>query len=236
MRPHDTGDGRPRVRRPERTGPGPLPDDPGWSERAAQVVAAVRADPGRAATVAGVGVAVLVGAALVLRGPAPPPVEQTLPVVETAATTTTAAPDHVVVHVAGAVAAPGVHRLAPGARVVDAVAAAGGPAPDADLDRLNLAAVVHDGQRVHVPRAGEPVVAVDGDAGGSGEEPTGGPVDLNTATQRQLEALPGVGPATAQAILAERDRRGGFRSVDELIEVRGIGPAKLEALRDLVRV
>ncbi|HEY6533914.1 MAG TPA: ComEA family DNA-binding protein [Acidimicrobiales bacterium] len=159
-----------------------------------------------------------------------------------AASSTTLA--EIVVHAAGAVARPGLQRLAPGARVADLLDAAGGPAPDADLDRLNLAAPLADGQRLYVPRVGESAPApvspeggggAGGGSGGSGgtAAPTG-PVDLNTATAEELDALPGVGPATAAAIIDHRERNGRFGSVDDLLDVRGIGPAKLEGLRDLV--
>ena len=143
-----------------------------------------------------------------------------------------------VVHVAGAVVAPGVVVLASGARVTDAVAAAGGARPDADLDRLNLAATVEDGARIYVPRTDEPVVPAPigptpSPAGGTGTDEAG-PVSLSTATADQLEALPGIGPATAAAIIDHRQRSGPFRTVDDLLDVRGIGEAKLEALRPLV--
>jgi competence protein ComEA len=150
-----------------------------------------------------------------------------------------------VVHAAGAVARPGLHTVAAGARVADVVAAAGGLAPDADQDRLNLAAPVADGERLFVPRLGEPEVppvvggsapAGGGAAGAGGEGGAPGPVDLNTATAEALDALPGIGPSTAAAILEHRERVGPFTSVDGLLDVRGIGPAKLEALRDLVVV
>lgn len=141
------------------------------------------------------------------------------------------------VHVAGAVARPGVHALPAGSRVVDAVAAAGGAAPGADLDALNLAAPAADGGRVYVPLEGEEVPAPPAEvaAAGSAPGPTG-PVDLNAAGVGELEALPGIGPATAAAIVEHRERHGPFASVDDLDAVSGIGPAKLEAIRDLVRV
>jgi len=150
----------------------------------------------------------------------------------------------VVVHVAGAVVMPGVQRLPAGARVVDAVDASGGAAPDADLGRINLAAVLADGQQVYVVRQGElPPVPAPWPAGpvaGAGEsgDPSGGggPVDINTASAIQLEELPGVGPATAAAIVAHREQNGPFSSVDDLLDVRGIGEAKLDALRDLATV
>ena len=143
------------------------------------------------------------------------------------------------VHAAGAVVRPGVYPVPTGARVTDVVGAAGGPAADADLQQLNLAAKVADGERVYVPRRGEisptPVGPGTGDSGTGGSMPSG-PVNLNTATPDQLEGLPGVGPATAQAILDYRKEHGRFTNVDELIDVRGIGEAKLAALRPKVRV
>ena len=149
----------------------------------------------------------------------------------------------VVVDVVGAVRRAGVLRLHAGARVVDAIDAAGGANPDADLARLNLAAPLADGSRIAVPRLGAPAPAVDpsavsGAAGGStGGTPTPGtPVDLNTATAEQLDALPGIGPATAAAIVRDREAHGAFRSVSDLGRVRGIGDAKLEQLRPLVAV
>jgi competence protein ComEA len=144
----------------------------------------------------------------------------------------------VTVHVAGAVATPGVYDLAADARVIDAVEAAGGGVPEADLNRLNLAAKVADGQRVLVQRAGEAAPAgsgTPGGAGGGGAEPAG-LVNVNSATQAELEALPGIGPTLAEAIITERERRGGFRSVNELRDVRGIGEKRFADLQDKVTV
>jgi competence protein ComEA len=147
----------------------------------------------------------------------------------------------VTVHVAGAVAKPGVYDLAGGARVIDAVEAAGGGAPDADLNRLNLAAKVADGQRVLVQRVGEAAPAGSTSAGASGSGGAGGAdpsglVNLNSATQAELEALPGIGPSLAGSIITERERRGGFRSVNELRDVRGIGEKRFADLKDKVTI
>lgn len=138
-----------------------------------------------------------------------------------------------VVHVAGAVARPGLYRLRPGARVADAIEAAGGPGAGADPDRLNLAGRLADGQRVAVPRRGEPA-PVEAGASSGPEQTT--VVDLNTATETELDALPGVGPATARAIVEERNRRGGFHSVRDLLRIRGIGERRLAELRARLQV
>ncbi len=163
----------------------------------------------------------------------------------------TLAPDaRIVVHVAGAVGTPGVVELPGSSRVVDAVHAAGGLRADADPDRVNLAAPVADGHRVVIPVIGQPspseLVAPDAPAGTGGSGPPdpadpsngapGGLIDLNTADAAALDELPGVGPSTAAAIIAHREKEGPFTSVDALLDVRGIGEAKLEALRDLVTV
>jgi competence protein ComEA len=158
-----------------------------------------------------------------------------------AATTASAPPTtapRVVVHVAGAVAAPGVYELAGGSRVGDAVTAAGGAGPDAVLDAVNLAALVSDGQQVYVPRAGETAGPAPPAAAPSanGAPELIGPLDLNAATEDELLALPGVGPVLAAAIVRHREETGPFTSVDGLLDVSGIGPARLESLRDLVRV
>jgi competence protein ComEA len=163
----------------------------------------------------------------------------------TAAVSTTSAPGtstgggDVTVHVAGAVVAPGVMELPDGSRVIDAVEAAGGGVPEADLDRMNLAAKLVDGQRILVQRVGDPAAPAEpGSAAGGGEgaAPTSEPVNLNTATQEQLETLPGIGPVLAEAVITERDRKGGFRSVNELRDVRGIGDKRFADLEPLVTV
>lgn len=140
----------------------------------------------------------------------------------------------VVAQVAGAVTTPGLVRLRDGDRVADAIAAAGGARADADLDAVSLAARVADGERIVVPVRGvapDPAGSTPGDADPG---PSTGPVHLNTATAEELETLPGIGPSLAAAILRERRARGGFRSVQDLDAVRGIGEARFAELEPLV--
>jgi competence protein ComEA len=162
------------------------------------------------------------------------------------------------VHVVGAVNAPGVYHLESGARADDALRAAGGANANADLRRVNLAAAVHDGAQLYIPRVGERMPAdlpassagsaPNGAAGNSatvGSNTTGNAattstlpliIDLNLATAADLDRLPGVGPSTAKAIIYHRTRNGPFASIDDLLKVKGIGPAKLAEIRPWVRV
>jgi competence protein ComEA len=169
----------------------------------------------------------------------------------------TAEPDHpVVVRVVGLVHTPGLVTLAPGARIADALQAAGGAVNGADTIGLNMARPLGDGEQIVVglaPAPGQPTAL--GSSVASGSPPTskappprpgsgpgsakpkaGEAVNLNTATVQELDALPGVGPVTAAAIVAWRQANGRFTSVDQLADVEGIGPARLEKLRALVRV
>jgi len=160
----------------------------------------------------------------------------------TATTDATKASAVIAVHVAGAVQHPGVVELRTGARVIDAVEAVGGALADGDLDRLNLAAKVTDGQRVYVAKVGQsdPGALNDGTGPSGVDDPAGatpgGKVNLNTASQAQLEELPGIGPTYAESIIAERQRRGGFTSVNDLRSVRGIGDKRFAELAPLVTV
>jgi competence protein ComEA len=141
------------------------------------------------------------------------------------------------VHVVGAVRRPGVYRLRLGQRVEDAIRRAGGASGATDLQAINLAAKIADGQQVVVPRraaAGGGGTAAGGGAavdGGAAGGAAAAPINLNSATAEQLDTLDGVGPATAQKILEYRTQHGGFASVDDLAQVSGIGPKKLEALK-----
>lgn len=181
----------------------------------------------------------------------------------------TVAPSRVAVHVVGAVQKPGVYHLPPDARADDALRAAGGASPNADLRRVNLASVVFDGEQLYIPRVGErippstpsvgenrPTNSPSGAGGGrtsggsrsdtASDTASDGPrastttvpliVDLNRATAADLDRLPGVGPSTAKAIIDHRTRNGPFASIDDLLAVRGIGPAKLAEIRPWVRV
>jgi competence protein ComEA len=129
----------------------------------------------------------------------------------------------VVIDVTGAVRKPGVYRMPAGARVTDAVERAGGPAPGAALEAINLAARLADGQQVLVPGRSAHGMAAVGDSSG--------PISLGSATPEQLEEIDGIGPVTAQKIVEYRDQHGGLSSVDQLDEVSGIGPATMESLR-----
>jgi competence protein ComEA len=134
----------------------------------------------------------------------------------------------VVVDVVGAVRDPGLYRLPQGSRIADALARAGGATRKADLDLVNLAAPLADGSQIVVPSRSAAA------AGGSGPSSPAGPVHLNSATQADLDALPGVGPVTAQKILDYRQQHGAFGNVDELDAIPGIGPKRLDQLRELV--
>jgi competence protein ComEA len=137
--------------------------------------------------------------------------------------------EDVVVDVAGAVSRPGVYRLPAGSRVNDAVQRAGGATARADVEAINLAARLSDGQQVVLPGRAQGSAGVA--AGSSAAGTTQGPISLGTATVEQLDTIEGIGPVTAQDIVEFRDQHGGVSSVDQLDQVNGIGPATMEALR-----
>jgi competence protein ComEA len=225
-------------------------------------LARVRADPGRAGAIALAAVAaiaVLVTIFTLMRDQPAPVVSAKLPPVEMASSarrdptpSPSAGPSQpVVVSVVGLVHTPGLVTLTPGARIADALKAAGGTTDGADTIGLNMARQVVDGEQIVVgiaPAKGQPAVL--GSSVSSGSAAPGPPgtaprpakaapaevINLNTATVQQLDTLPGVGPVRAAAIVAWRNANGKFTSVDQLGEVDGIGPARLEKLRPLVRV
>ncbi len=151
-------------------------------------------------------------------------------------------PQAILVHVAGEVLVPGVYRLPAGARWSDAVRAARGPTFLADLNAVNLAQTLRDGDRVFVPRQPEPVLSLGAEENeapaGSGRRPAlpRAALDVNTATAADLEALPGIGPVLAGRIVEHRRTHGRFEGLEDLLEVEGVGPRLLERLRPLLRV
>jgi len=227
-------------------------------------MAKVRADPGRAGAIALAviaALAVLITVFTLLRDRPAPVISAKLPPVERVSASTARSsanpgpgPDRpVVVSVVGLVHTPGLVTLAPGARIADALQAAGGVLDGADTIGLNMARQLGDGEQIVVGLAapsGQPTTlgssigtgtagpapAPAGTSGTSGAPKTPQVLDLNSATLEQLDALPGVGPVTAAAIVAWRQAHGKFSSVDQLADVDGIGPARLDKLRALVRV
>jgi competence protein ComEA len=189
---------------------------------------------------------VLVGAGIVwaratprLAGPptdqeAAAPADQTLPRAVPATATAAGPSGRVAVHVAGRVRHPGLVRLPAGSRVQDAITAAGGATSGADLDAVNLARKLTDGEQVRVPGPGDPAPPPAPGAATTPGAPAA-PLDLNTATVEQLDTLPGVGEVTAGRIVAYRSAHP-FTSVDELLEVPGIGQRRFDQLKDLVTV
>jgi competence protein ComEA len=178
-----------------------------------------------AVTSIGLGVLIVVGAAawFGLGSSSLPP----SPVAPRQAIETSPRDTDITVHVSGSVSHPGLVAVPDDARVADVVLAAGGASSDADLGRVNLAASVRDGEHVVIPR-----LTADA-SGGSGE--MDGPFDLNGASVEQLEELPGVGPVLAQRIATYRDDHGPFETVEDLLDVPGIGESKLAAIRDFVK-
>ena len=179
------------------------------------------------------GLAILAAAAgvvaILLRDPSPGAVEVILP--------TSTPPSDVRVYVTGAVRQPGVHRVDEGARLEDAVEAAGGADPDADLVAVNLAVRVADEDHWHIPRMGEAALppAIQTTAATTARSAGGGSrLNINAASAEELETLPQIGEVRAQAIVAHRDANGPFDTVENLVEVHGIGPGTLNAIRDLV--
>ncbi|HEX2051281.1 MAG TPA: ComEA family DNA-binding protein [Actinomycetota bacterium] len=191
----------------------------------------------RAALLAALAAVVALGALLWARNPpariAPP---ATAPVAAARRAESARAP--LLVHVAGAVRRPGLYELEPGARVADALDAAGGAGRGADVDALNLADEVSDGAKVYVPRRSETpptgAPATTAAAPVPSASPSAPAVDVNAADQAALETIPGIGPVKAAAIVSHRDAHGPFASLADLLDVTGVGPATLESMRPYV--
>lgn len=159
-------------------------------------------------------------------GPRGHPIELSLP----------PTPEPLRVHVCGAVNQPGVYQLAPGSIVQQAIEAAGGPTSSAEMSALNLAAHLEDGQQVYVPQLEQHSTPLLINSSSINPAPPQQLVNINTATAAELDLLPGIGPSLAQNIIEHRQMYGPFTSIGDLINVPGIGPAKLDGLRGLITV
>lgn len=187
-----------------------------------------------------------IGACYLLWRPAPPepaPVAAIVVYTPTAMPTATPAPTPtpppIVVYVSGAVAHPGVYALPPNARVADALAAAGGPLDGADLTQVNLARRLVDEEQVHIPRPGETPLAAPTPLLRTTTAPASGasgPININTASAAELDALPGIGPGYAERIVAYRESHGPFATIEEIQNVPGIGPATFARIKDMITV
>jgi competence protein ComEA len=140
------------------------------------------------------------------------------------------------VYVVGEVSQPGVYRLAPGSRMQDGIQMAGGFLPDANTQALNLAALLEDGERVFVPKITESQVSGSESLPERSSTEIQIPIDINMADQSELESLPEIGPVTAQEIIAYREKKGAFTSIEEIENVPGIGPKTFEKIKDLITV
>ncbi len=218
-------------------------DDPAFSPANSPVASPVRASRRLTAAVLAGGLAATLGAALwysTRSGSLPPPVSEITVAPVAASPASPAVPASpaparwLTVHVSGAVAAPGLVAVADGSRVADAIEAAGGVRPGAGFGSINLAAEVRDGMQLVVPWAGE---ATAGAGSGAGASVTGdGKVDINRAGVTDMTRLPGVGEVIATRIVSHREANGPFRTVEDLLDVPGIGEGKLAAIRDYALV
>jgi competence protein ComEA len=188
-----------------------------------------------------INLALIGGLAFWLKRPNPAPLEMVPPDPTPAPSPTSLpTPPPLRIYVTGAVAHPDVYQLPAGCIVKEAIQAAGGPTGEADLVHINLAQELHDQQQLYVPRTGEaaappPVIGAEpaqSSAGGA----AGGKINLNTATAEELDTLPGIGPSFAQRIIEYRETNGAFKSIEDIVLVRGIGEATLAELKDLITV
>jgi competence protein ComEA len=145
----------------------------------------------------------------------------------------TLTPSPLVIYVTGEIKSPGVIQVSPGSRVQDVVTASGGLLPEADIQQINLAAQVSDGQKINIPRLGQQAAQTSKSASKNPAPDANGisQISLNQASQKELESLPGIGEEKARAILAEREKRGGFQSVDDLLEINGFSQKLIDQIR-----
>lgn len=199
----------------------------------ARITQHIRFHPREAGALAMLGLLLLIGAGLAyMRARPAAAVAPPSGAVSASASASPASANTIVVDVVGAVRKPGVYGFAQGARVIDAVRAAGGFLPDAEPQAINLARPLVDGEQVVVPKEGE---APPGAAAGGGRQP-GGKININNASVSDFDGLPGIGPVLAQRIVDYRDQHGPFRSIQDLMKVSGIGQSKFDSLKDLVAV
>lgn len=167
-----------------------------------------------------------------LRSPDPQPLELLIP-----SPTPEATPEPIGIYILGAVQNPGVYFMPPGSRVIDAIAAAGGETAEADLARVNLAARLEDEEQIYVPRLGEETASLQVLSTPTSQSATqSGLININTATAQELETLPGIGPALAQRIVDFRTANGPFASIEQIIDVSGIGEGIFSDIKDLITV
>jgi len=212
----------------------PEPTAPLLQTLRARVTQHIRFHPREAGAMAVLGMLLVVGAGLAYLRARPaaalPPPSGAASTASAAATSSAA--NSIVVDVVGAVRKPGVYDLPAGARVIDAVRAAGGFLPEAEPQAINLARPLVDGEQIVVLKKGEaPAVAT----GGSAQQP-GGKLNINNATESDFDGLPGIGPVLAQKIVAYREQHGPFHSIQDLMKVSGVGPKKFETLQALITV
>ena len=218
----------------ERTEPA-IPEQPATLFQALRARAAqhVRFHPREAGALAVLGILLVVGAGLAyLRARPAPALAPPSGAAASPVASASSAANTIVVDVVGAVHKPGVYDFPQGARVMDAVRAAGGLLPDAEAQAINLARPLVDGEQIVVPKKGEGPV---GAAGASAQQP-GGKLNINSATEADFDGLPGIGPVLAQKIVAYRDQHGPFHTIQDLMKVSGVGPKKFDSLQDLITV
>jgi competence protein ComEA len=214
----------------------PRPAAGGFAALRARAADAVRFHPREAIALAILGALVIAGS-LVAYVRAHPAAAEPLAPVGVASSDAAAPSGDIVVHVVGAVRTPGVYTFAQGARVVDAVRAAGGFTREADRQTINLARPLVDGEQIVVARRGEtPPASSNGGSGSSSGGSSGGKVNINSASAGELEQLPGIGPVLAQRIVEYRTQHGPFRTVKDLLKVPGIGEKKFQSLEAYVTV